>query len=98
MPPSYTSLISGSLVSVANMSFARGLNIHPSQTPIFVPIGIEATGAFGKPVYQFLLDLQKHLKLETWDLFSHFFLQQRIKVVVQRDNTATVHYCFHVAI
>ena len=56
----------------------------------FVPVAIETSGVFGQEALSFIRELGRRLRVKTGEPQSHFYLQQRVAVAVQRGNTAAV--------
>ena len=56
----------------------------------FVPVAIETSGVFGQEALSFIRELRHRLQVKTGEPQSHFCLQQRVAVAVQRENTAAV--------
>ena len=63
---------------------------HLDQCHLFVPVAIETTGVFGPETMEFLRELGRRLHLVSADHNSTTYLIQRLSVVVQRGNAASV--------
>ena len=63
---------------------------HLDQCHLFVPVAIETTGVFGPETMEFLRELGRRLHLVSADHNSTTYLIQRLSVVAQRGNAASV--------
>ena len=63
---------------------------HLDQCHLFVPVAIETTGVFGPETMECLRELGRRLQLVSADHNSTTYLIQRLSVVVQRGNAASV--------
>ena len=63
---------------------------HLDQCHLFVPVAIETTGVFGPETMEFLREMGRRLQLVSADHNSTTYLIQRLSVVVQRGNAASV--------
>ena len=61
-----------------------------SSTHHFIPIAIETLGVFGKEALAFFRDLGNRIKQATGEPQSHNFFLQRLSVVIQRGNAASI--------
>ncbi len=61
-----------------------------ATTHHFVPLAVETTGVFRSEAQMLFRELGRRIKDESGEPLAYQYLLQRISVVVQRGNTATV--------
>ena len=90
--PSYTLRATSEAGAVAALAEdrkkAKYICLEPTYS--FTPIAVESSGVFGPLTLEFLKDLGFRLKQVTGDDNSYTYLVQRLSVVIQRGNTASV--------
>ena len=95
MAPSYLSLASREADSVAQEAEYEKTqkNTHLPPAHFFVSIAVETMGIFGPKARNFFRELARRIKSATDDRMTHQYLAQRVSVIIQQGNAATVLGC-----